>query len=318
MTPRRITRRTCLEGLVGITVIASARPAWAADPPAPIPQRVLGKTKVKVSMLCLGGYHSRLIKDDQEAVRFVRTAIDMGVTFLDSAWLYHDGASEELYGKALQDGYREKVFLMTKTTGRDKKAALLQLDDSLRRMKVDAIDLWQAHQVVEKDEPEQILAKGGAIEAFDRAKKAGKVRFVGFTGHRHPELHMQMLESGYPWDTVQMPVNVLDPHFRSFSKTALPAAAKKGLGIIAMKTLAFGGIVQKKIVTPREALTYVWSQDVSTLCSGMDKLEYLQHNAKVAAEFKPLSAEEQEKLLARTAEAGEDGKIESFKAPKWE
>ena len=318
MKPRRITRRSCLEGLASVAVIASARPAWSADASGPIPQRVLGKTKQKVSMLCLGGYHSRLIKDDLEAVRFIRTAIDMGVTFLDNAWEYHKGGSEELYGKALRDGYRDKVFLMTKTTGRSKQAALKQLDDSLRRMKVDVIDLWQAHQVVEKDEPARILAKGGAIEAFDQARKAGKVRFIGFTGHRHPELLMQMLESGYPWDTVQMPINVLDPHFRSFSKTVLPAAVKKGLGIIAMKSLAFGGIVKRKVVTPREALVYALSQPVSTLCSGMDKLEYLKHNAQVAAEFKPFTAKEQATLLARTAKAGRDGKIETFKARKWE
>ncbi|HOD82119.1 MAG: General stress protein 69 [Planctomycetes bacterium ADurb.Bin126] len=314
---RPIRRRTCLAGLAGVTVLASDRRLWAAPAPPPIPQRVLGKTLAKVSILGLGGAHAARVKDDGQAVDLIRRAVDMGITFLDNAWLYAEGRAEQLMGRALQGGYGEKVFLMTKTTGRDKASALKQLDDSLRRLKVDVIDLWQAHQVTEKDEPGQILAKGGAIEAFDHARKAGKVRFIGFTGHRHPELHMQLLASDYPWDTVQMPVNVLDPHFRSFARTVLPKAQAKAMGIIAMKTLAYGNIVKKNVVPVREALSYVWSQPVDVLVSGIETIEQLQANVQAAREFKWMEQDEQQKLLARTREAGHDGKLETFKAPQW-
>lgn len=316
---RTIGRRACLQGLASVSILASSRPLWAAadEPAQPIPQRVLGKTNVKVPIIALGGYHFGTIKDDKACVDFVRKAIDMGVTFLDNAWLYNDGRSEEMMGKALQDGYRQKVFLMTKSHGRDRKTAMQHLEDSLRRLKVDVIDLWQVHQVTEKDEPGKIMGKEGAIEVVEQAKKQGKARFVGFTGHRHPELHLQMLATDYPWDTVQMPVNALDPHFRSFIKLVLPEAQKRGLGIIGMKALAFGNIPRKNVIPAADALRFAWSQPISSLVSGMDKLEFLEANVKAAREFKPLEGGEQEKLLALTAGAGKDGKLESFKAPKW-
>ncbi|MDY7017723.1 MAG: aldo/keto reductase [Nitrospirota bacterium] len=287
--------------------------AWSLQATKPIPKRPLGKTGVSVSILGLGGSHVGTIQDEAQAVRLVREAIDLGVTFLDNAWEYHHGRSEEIVGKALQGGYRQKAFLMTKVHGRDKKSSLSQLEDSLRRLKTDVIDLWQFHEVVYEDDPDLIFAKDGGIEAAYEAKKSGKVRFVGFTGHKDPKIHLDMLSKGYDWDTVQMPVNVLDAHFRSFQKQVLPVLVERNIGAIAMKTLADGHLLKAGVVTPREALTYVWSQPVSTIVSGMDSLELVRNQARLASNFVPLSAEEQEKLLQRTAKAAKGGAFEPFK-----
>ena len=270
-------------------------------------------------MLGLGGYHIGRIRDDGQSVRLIRKAIDMGVTFLDNAWEYHNGRSEELMGKALADGYRKKVFLMTKHHGRDKKTAMKHLEDSLRRLRTDVIDLWQFHEVVCEKDPEMIFAVDGGIEAADLARKQGKVRFIGFTGHRDPVLHLKMLAYGYPWDAVQMPMNVFDPHFKSFQKHVLPVLVRRKIGVIAIKTLASGHVLRANVVTPRQALEYIWSQPVSTIVSGMDADRFLEANTECAQAFEPMSQMEQAALLDRTEEAALTGKFEPFKtAPNFD
>jgi predicted aldo/keto reductase-like oxidoreductase len=280
-----------------------------------VPTRRLGRTGVEVSMLGLGGSHVARIQEDEDAIRFVRTAIDMGVTFMDNAWEYHGGRAEELMGRALRDGYRERVFLMTKHHGRDRKTALDHLEDSLRRFQTDVIDLWQFHEVVYPSDPEMIFTQE-AIEAAEEAKKAGKVRFIGFTGHKDPAIHRDMLDRGYAWDTVQMPLNVMDPHYKSFEKEILPVLLERDIGVIAMKTMASDHILRANVVRPDEGLRYVWSKPVATIVSGMDTLEVLEANVASAQRFKPMSPDEQEELLARTKEAGSSGEYEPFKTTR--
>ncbi|MBN2312857.1 MAG: aldo/keto reductase [Sedimentisphaerales bacterium] len=314
-TRRDFIRRTAY----GLFTVHAASRALAASDPADIPTRPLGGTGVKVSMLGLGGHHIGRIRDDNQSVRFIQKAIDRGVTFLDNAWEYHNGRSEELMGKALTRGYREKAFLMTKHHGRDKKTAMEHLEDSLRRLKTDVIDLWQFHEVVYEKDPEMIFAVGGGIEAADLAKKQGKVRFIGFTGHRDPVLHLKMMAYGYPWDTVQMPMNVFDAHFKSFQKHVLPVLVRRNIGVIAMKTLASGYVLRANVVTVEQALRYIWSQPVSTIVSGMDTEEFLDANAGTASHFKPMSQAEQLGLLAKTKAAALTGDFEPFKtAPNFD
>lgn len=284
-----------------------------------IPTRPLGNTGVQVSILGLGGFHIGTIREDDRSVRFIRTAIDQGVTFLDNAWEYHNGRSEELMGKALADGYRNKAFLMTKHHGRDKKTAMAHLEDSLRRLKTDVIDLWQFHEVVYDKDPEMIFEAGGGIEAADLAKKQGKVRFIGFTGHRDPMLHLKMLAHGYPWDAVQMPMNVFDPHFKSFQKHVLPILVRRNIGVIAMKTMGSGYVLRANVVTSKEALHYVWSQPVSTIVSGMESEAILEANIELARSFAPMNPSEQAALMDKTKEAGFTGQYEPFKtAPNFD
>ena len=287
----------------------------AASNQADIPTRPLGSTGVNVSILGLGGYHIGTIRDDDESVRLVLKAIDRGVTFLDNAWEYHNGRSEELMGKALSGGYRKKAFLMTKHHGRDKKTAMEHLEDSLKRLRTDVIDLWQFHEVVYDKDPEMIFAAGGGIEAAELAKRQGKVRFIGFTGHRDPVLHLKMLAYGYPWDAVQMPMNVFDSHFKSFQKNVLPVLVRRNIGVIAMKTLASGHVLRAKVVTPAEALGYIWSQAVSTIVSGIDTEGFLDANVSLAQTFRPMSLSEQAQLLDRTKDAASTGRFEPFKTP---
>jgi len=315
-TRRDFLRKTTACGLGAVTMLRQAR---AASDTAGIAARPLGNTGVKVSMLGLGGHHIGRIRDDQQSIQFIRKAIDMGVTFLDNAWEYHNGRSEELMGRALQDGYRQKAFLMTKHHGRDKRTAMEHLEDSLRRLRTDVIDLWQFHEVVYENDPDMIFAPNGGIEAADLAKKQGKVRFIGFTGHRDPLLHLKMLAYGYPWDAVQMPMNVLDPHFKSFQKHVLPVLVARNIGVIAMKTLASGYVLRANVTAPEEALRYVWSQPVSTLVSGVDSEQMLNANAATARAFRPMSSAEQAVLLEKTREAGVAGKFEPFKtAPNFD
>jgi len=303
----------------GLCAANTASYALAASDQADIPTRPLGNTGVNVSILGLGGYHIGRIRNDDQSVLLIRKAIDRGVTFLDNAWEYHNGRSEELMGKALTGGYRDKAFLMTKHHGRDKKTAMEHLEDSLRRLRTDVIDLWQFHEVVYDKDPEMIFAAAGGIEAAELAKKQGKVRFIGFTGHRDPVLHLKMLAYGYPWDAVQMPMNVFDPHFKSFQKNVLPVLVRRKIGVIAMKTLASGHVLRANIVTPRQALGYIWSQPVSTIVSGMDADRFLEANTECAQAFEPMSQMEQAALLDRTEEAALTGKFEPFKtAPNFD
>ncbi len=289
--------------------------ALAASGRADVPTRPLGSTGVNVSILGLGGYHIGRIRDDNQSIQLIRKAIDSGVTFLDNAWEYHNGRSEELMGKALTGSYRDKTFLMTKHHGRDKKTAMEHLEDSLRRLRTDVIDLWQFHEVVYDKDPEMIFAVDGGIEAAELAKKQGKVRFIGFTGHRDPVIHLKMLAYGYPWDAVQMPMNVLDPHFKSFQKNVLPILVSRNIGVIAMKTLASGHVLRAKAVTPKQALGYIWSQPVSTIVSGMDSEQLLNANIGLARAFKKMSQTQQSELLDKTKDKGLTGKFEPFKTP---
>lgn len=310
------SRRDFLKATVVGVGAAGIAPGVLAASDDTIPKRTLGKTGEKVSMLCLGGYHIGTIRDDRESVGMIREAIDRGVTFIDNAWEYHNGRSEELVGKALRDGYRKKAFVMTKHHGRDKKTAMRHLDDSLRRLQTDVIDLWQFHEVVYDADPDMIFTKGGGIEAAVEAKKAGKVRYIGFTGHKDPRIHLKMLKHDYDWDAVQMPLSVLDAHFRSFEKNVLPILLEREIGVIAMKTMASGIVARSNLATPKEALHYVWNLPVSTIVSGMQNRQILHGNIGFAQSFKPLSKDRKDRILAKTKEPALTGKHEPFKTTR--
>ena len=280
-----------------------------------IPQRPLGRTGVEVTTIGFGGYHLGLVKDDNEAIRLLREAIDAGITFLDNAWEYHDGRSEELMGKAIHDR-RDKVFLMTKvcTHGRDRQEAMRQLEDSLRRLKTDYLDLWQVHEVVYDNEPERHFSKGGVIEALEQARREGKVRFIGFTGHKSPDLHLKMLSYDYPFDACQLPLNCFDATFRSFERKVLPELERRGIAAIGMKSLGGeGNMVKAGAVTAEEALRYAMSLPVATVVSGMESLAVLRQNLGVARGFTPMSADEMRQLRERCAALAGDGRFEHFK-----
>jgi len=290
---------------------------WSAAPPISLteelPARTLGRTGQKVSILGLGGHHVGQIQDDDEAIRLVRMAVDMGVTFMDCAWEYHRGRSEMLLGRALQDGYRQQVFLMTKHHGRDRKTAMQHLEDSLRRFRTEVIDLWQFHEIIYEDDPDMIFARDGGIEAAEEARKQGKIRYVGFTGHKDPAIFRKMLSYDYAWDAVQMPINVLDAHFRSFQKEILPLLLERNIGAIGMKSLGSGHVLESGVVGPRQALRYAWSQPVATVVCGMTSREQLEENVRAAREFKPLSKQEEAELLEKARPAARDGVFEPFK-----
>jgi predicted aldo/keto reductase-like oxidoreductase len=278
-----------------------------------MPYRTLGKTGEAVSLLCLGGYHIGVPSED-ESIRIMRMAVDEGINFFDNAWLYHDGVSEERMGKALKDGYREKVFLMTKHRGRDSATAQQHLEDSLRRLQVDVIDLWQFHEVVQDDEPRQIY-ENGAIDVALKARDEGKIRYIGFTGHHKPTIHAEMIDRGFDWQTVQMPLNVFDHHFRSFEQAILPKAVEKNMGVIAMKTCGGipGNIPNTEAATVDECLRFAMNLPVSSVCSGMASVEHLKANLATAKAFKPLEQQELASLLARTLEGARDGAHEPYK-----
>jgi aryl-alcohol dehydrogenase-like predicted oxidoreductase len=283
--------------------------------------RQLGKTGREVSLIGLGGFHIGMQPDEQDSIRIIRSAIDRGITFLDNCWDYNNGASEIRMGKALQNGYRDKVFLMTKIDGRNKKTAALQIDESLKRLDTDHIDLVQMHEIIRLEDPDVIFAPGGAAEALLEAKKAGKIRHLGFTGHKDPYVHLRMLDAvkahGFPLDTVQMPVNVMDAHFRSFQKQVLPRLVKEGIGPLAMKT--FGGkeiadhVIKSNTATPIELLHYSMSQPVSVVITGCDKMAILDQALEAARTFKPMTKTQSAALLGRMKLAAMDGKHEKFK-----
>jgi aryl-alcohol dehydrogenase-like predicted oxidoreductase len=283
---------------------------------AEIPHRVFGRTGETVSAIGLGGYHLGLIGSEREAVSIVHRAIDAGITFMDTAWEYHDGMSERRLGKALANGRRQRVFLMTKvcTHGRDAKVAMRQLEDSLRRLKTDHLDLWQVHEVAYAGDPERHFMKGGVIEALSRAKEKGLVRFVGFTGHKDPALHLKMLSYGYPFDSCQLPLNCFDATFRSFEQEVLPEVARQGIAAIGMKT--FGGegdSVRKRIVSASDALRYAMSLPVAVTVTGIDSLKVLRQNIGIARGFQPLRSAEMQQMRARYAGFAVDGRFELYK-----
>jgi aryl-alcohol dehydrogenase-like predicted oxidoreductase len=280
-----------------------------------IPTRPFGRSGERVSILGLGGWHLGLPSSDREAVRLAHAAIDAGITFLDNAWDYNDGLSETRMGKAIVDR-RDQVFLMTKvcTHGRDGKVAMKQLEQSLRRLRTDHLDLWQIHEVVFYNEPALHFARGGVVEALDRAREQGKVRYVGFTGHKDPDLHLRMLAYDYAWDACQLPLNCFDGTFRSFEQHVLPELTRRGIAPIGMKSL--GGdarMVKAKVVTPEEALAYSLSLPVATLVSGIDSMKVLKQNLAVARGFRPMPARAMQALRRRVSSYAADGRFELFK-----
>ena len=269
-----------------------------------------------VSALGLGGFHLGLVGTEREAISIVHRAIDAGVTFMDNAWEYHDGKSEQRMGKALANGRRQRVMLMSKvcTHGRDARVAMRQLEESLRRLKTDHLDVWQVHEVAYAGDPERHFMKGGVIEALDQAKRKGLVRFVGFTGHKDPALHLEMLSHGYPFDSCQMPLNCFDATFRSFEQQVLPELARQGIAPIGMKSLGGEGDAAKKRAVPaKEALRYAMSLPVAVTVSGMDSLEVLRQNLSVARGFQPMASNEMAHMRARYASLAVDGRFELYK-----
>jgi len=282
-----------------------------------IPTRPLGKTGENVSILALGGWHIGAVQDQKEAFKIMHTAIDEGLTFFDSAWDYHDGGSEEVIGKGLAEGNRrDKVYLMTKNCHRDYKGAMHCLEDSLRRFKTDRLDLWQFHEIVYDNDPDWVFEKGGMKAALE-AQKAGKVRHIGFTGHKDPRILKKMLDKRYDWDSVQMPINAMDAHFRSFQKDIVPECLVRGTGVIGMKTMGGGypraDIPSKTNVTAEECIRFALSQPVSSIVVGMISMEDLKQNIAVARDFKPMSKEEQRELLMRVKDVAGDGRYERYK-----
>jgi len=285
---------------------------------AEMPVRTLGRTGWKVSLIGLGGWHLGFKFIDEElSIRIIRTAIDNGINFMDNCWDYNEGASEERMGKALKDGYRDRVFLMTKIDGRTKKDAAKQLDESLKRMQTDHIDLVQHHEILRFEDPHRIFAREGANAALLEAREAGKISFIGFTGHKDPQIHMHMLdvarENDFQFDTVQMPLNVMDAHYRSFEKIVLPRLVEEKIGVLAMKTLANGTILESKTVSAIECLQYAMNLPVSVVITGCQSMENLEQALTAARTFKPMSAEEVKGILDKTAEAASRGKYELFK-----
>jgi uncharacterized protein len=283
-----------------------------------IPQRLLGKTGVMVSCLGLGGYHLGNVKSKREAIRIIQEAVDHGITFMDNAWEYHDGVSEQLMGEALK-GRRDRVFLMTKvcTHGRDKKVALKQLDESLRRLKTDHLELWQIHEVIYDNDPDLHFSQGNVIEALDEAKRQGKVRFTGFSGHKHPEILLKMLAHEYPFDTCQMPLNCFDASFRSFEQRVLPELIARGIAPIGMKSLGGDGdFVKKRAVSATEALRYAMSLPVATTISGIDSLKVLRQNVRIASDFQMLAGSEMNQIRQQCLNFAADGRFELYKTSK--
>ena len=282
-----------------------------------IPYRELGRTGEKVSLVGIGGYHLGKQVDPNESISIIRKALDEGINFLDNCWDYNGGESEIRMGKALRDGYREKAFLMTKIDGRNKATASSQLEESLRRLQTDRIDLLQFHEVIRDTDPDRIFAAGGALEAVLAAKKAGKVRFLGFTGHKSPDIHLKMLATAaqhhFSFDTVQLPLNVMDAHFDSFEKKVVPVLVKNGIGILGMKPMGDHFILDSKTATPAECLHYAMNLPTSVVITGCDSPAILDQALQAARSFKPMTESEVSALLARTAEAAQAGKYELYK-----
>ncbi len=280
--------------------------------------RTLGSTGENVSAIGIGGWHLGLnAVDEPLSIRIIRTAIDRGITFMDNSWDYHEGISEIRMGKALRDGYRGRVFLMTKIDGRSRQEAARQLDESLRRLQVDMIDLVQHHEVIRYEDPHRIFDDEGANAALVEAREAGKIRFIGFTGHKDPRIHLHMLhvaaDCGFAFDAVQMPLNVMDAHYRSFEKEVLPALVRQKTGILGMKAMANGILLKSNTVTPIECLHYALNLPTSVVITGVDSMETLDQACEAVRTFRPMSGEERRALLSKTAEAAARGEFEPFK-----
>jgi aryl-alcohol dehydrogenase-like predicted oxidoreductase len=333
---RRDFLKTATAATVGTALSATAQTAQSTTPvkrpesPNMI-YRELGTTGERVSAIGMGGYHLGKQKEATESIQLMHTGIDRGITFLDNCWDYNDGISEIRMGQALRNGYRQKVFLMTKMDGRTAVEFNKQLEQSLGRLQTDMIDLVQFHEVIRLEDPDRIFAPGGAMEAAIAARQAGKIRYIGFTGHKDPLVHLRMLETAQKhklhFDTIQMPINVMDAHFRSFTKEVMPVALKQGIGVLAMKTFGDPYILKSNTVQPIEALHYSLTLPVSVVITGIDSTQVLDQALEAAHTFKPLDQAQIASLLARTATAAADGKFELFKTtqhydgtaanPKW-
>ncbi len=317
-TNRGLTRRRFLETTAG-TVVASKlfANALSAETRNGIPYRTLGNTGEKVSCVGLGGYHIGMQGDAQGSVRIIRTALDEGINFLDNCWDYNGGESEIRMGRALRDGYRQRAFLMTKIDGRSKKGSARQIDESLRRLQTDRIDLLQFHEVIRDTDPELIFAANGGMEAVIEAREKGKVRYIGFTGHKSPEIHLKMLNTAFAHkftlNTVQMPLNLMDAHYDSFEKKVLPVLLEHNIGVLGMKPMGDSLILRSKAAEPVECLQYALNLPTSVVITGCDSLAILQQALKVARSFRPLSQEQVAALLAKTQKAAQSGEFELYK-----
>ena len=309
-------RREFIKTAAAATVVTSLTDKVALGSDS-IPYRTLGRSGEKVSIVGLGGYHIGHPEDEQLSITIVRTALDNGINFLDNCWDYNGGQSEIRMGKALRDGYRQKAFLMTKIDGQTKKAATQQLDESLRRLQTDHVDLLQFHEVIRETDPARIMGAGGGMEAVLEAKKQGKVRYIGFTGHKSPDIHLKMLETAFAqnftFDAVQMPLNVMDAHFNSFEKKVLPVLVKHGIGVLGMKPMGDAIILRSKAASPVECLHYAMSLPTSVVITGCESMNILQQALDAARSFKPMSKEEIAQLLGKTASPAAQGEYELYK-----
>jgi aryl-alcohol dehydrogenase-like predicted oxidoreductase len=270
-----------------------------------------------VSLVGLGGYHLGKQADPQESIRIIRTALDEGINFLDNCWDYNGGESEIRMGNALRDGYRQKAFLMSKIDGRTKAAAISQINESLRRLQTDRIDLLQFHEVIRDTDPDRIFGQGGALQAVLEAQKAGKIRYIGFTGHKSPDIHLQMLATaskhGFTFDAVQMPLNVMDAHYNSFEKKVLPVLLKNDIGVLGMKPMGDHFILESKTATAVECLHYAMNLPTSVVITGCDSLPILEQALQAVRSFHPLDSSQLAALLAKTTQAAEAGQFELYK-----
>lgn len=319
MTQQRSTRRTFLSGAAAVAALADQVLAQTSGASATgIPTRVLGRTGARVSIIGMGGWHIGAVKDEREAIRILHAAQDEGINFFDNAWDYHNGHSEELMGKALaMDGRRKKIYLMTKNCERDYAGSMKNLEDSLRRLKTDYLDLWQFHEMVYDNAPDWVFEKGG-IKAAIEARKAGKVRHIGFTGHKDPRIHLKMLAKPHHWDTTQMPINVMDYHYRSFQQEVIPVCLKKNVGVIGMKGLG-GGYPSARFesiagLNVEECYRYCLSLPIAVQVMGINTMEQLKRDVALARGFSPMNTQARQTLLAKVKEMAGDGRHETFKS----
>ena len=319
ISAEEVTRREFLGKSLATTlaITMSKKKSWAAQTKGEMPRRTLGHTGEKVSIVGLGGYHIGMQSDEQESIRIIRTALDDGINFLDNCWDYNGGQSEIRMGKALRDGYRQKAFLMTKIDGQTSKAAAQQIEESLRRLQTDHIDLLQFHEVIRDTDPERIFGAQGGMEAALAARKAGKIRYIGFTGHKSPDIHLKMLKTAFEhqftFDTVQMPLNVMDAHFNSFEKKVLPVLVEHKIGVLGMKSMGDHLILESKTVTPIECLQYAMNLPTSVVITGCDSLQILEQALNAARSFRPMDQAQVASLLAKTAKVAQNGQFELYK-----
>ncbi len=336
MSRRELLKVTSASGLVAAGVAASEgflKPLLAQDQPtqttspnevaASGPQsnemsyRTLGRTGERVSAIGLGGHHIGRVREEQESIKLIRSAIDRGINFMDNSWDYHNGRSHRWMGAALKDGYRDKVFLMTKIDGRTKGAAIMQIDDSLKALQTDRIDLMQHHEIIRMEDPDRIFSPGGAMEAVVEAQKAGKIRYIGFTGHKDPLVHLRMLEvateHNFHFDTVQMPLNVMDAHFRSFEQQVLPVLVKNQIGVLGMKSMGDSYVLRSNTVTPIECLHYAMNLPTSVVITGIDTMQLLDQAFEAARTFKPMDVAQVATMMNRTRAAAAKGQYELYK-----